>query len=86
MLTEEERTHIQNQYSRKAINLAVQGQWEEAIAINKAILELFPEDVDCFNLLGKAWLKPPAKSPQQHRQKKSRPLVTPRQISRSPKR
>ncbi len=57
MLLEDERTKIQHQYTKKAINLAVQGQWEEAIAVNQAILELFPDDAESYNRLGKALLK-----------------------------
>ncbi len=43
------RTHIQ-----KAIDLAMQNRWEEAVQVNQAILELFPNDVDALNRLGKA--------------------------------
>ena len=35
MLLDEERTKIQHQYTKKAINLAVQGQWEEAVATTR---------------------------------------------------
>jgi tetratricopeptide (TPR) repeat protein len=55
--SEEARTKIQQQYTKDAIRLAMQGQWEEAVAANKAILELFPNDADSYNRLGKALLK-----------------------------
>ena len=44
---------IQRQ-AKEAINLAIQGRWQEAVTANKAILELSPEDVDAYNRLGRA--------------------------------
>ena len=38
----------------EAITLAMQGRWEEAIAANKAIIEVFPKDINAYNRLGKA--------------------------------
>lgn len=32
----------------------MQRRWEDAIAINKSLIELFPEDVEAYNRLGKA--------------------------------
>ncbi|MFO8010703.1 MAG: tetratricopeptide repeat protein [Dehalococcoidia bacterium] len=43
-----------NSRSDEAINLAVQGRWEEAVAVNKEILELAPNDIEALNRLGKA--------------------------------
>lgn len=40
--------------SDDAIKAAVQGRWEEAVAINRAILEVSPLDIDALNRLGKA--------------------------------
>jgi hypothetical protein len=37
-----------------AIQAALQGKWNDAIQINKQILESFPTDVDAYNRLGKA--------------------------------
>ncbi|MCH8890045.1 MAG: tetratricopeptide repeat protein [Myxococcales bacterium] len=34
--------------------MALQGQWEQAVDLNRAILESFPADVDACNRLGKA--------------------------------
>jgi len=34
--------------------LAMQGQWQEAAAVNRAIIAVFPNDVDAYNRLGKA--------------------------------
>ena len=35
--------------------MAMQGLWQDAIAANRAILELVPEDVEAYNRLGKAF-------------------------------
>jgi len=40
--------------SDEAIDLAVQGRWEEAISVNQEILETSPNDIDALNRLGKA--------------------------------
>ena len=42
--------------AKQAISLAMQGQWEEAVRINKAMLALFPSDVEAHNRLGRALL------------------------------
>ena len=52
-----EREKVRRDYTHRAVALAVQGRWEEAVATNRAILELFPEDVDAYNRLGKALMK-----------------------------
>jgi len=41
-------------YTDEAISLAVQGRWEEAVAINESIIEISPNDVNAYNRLGKA--------------------------------
>lgn len=43
--------------SREAIELAMEGRWQEAIAINKGIIENYPNDVDAFNRLGRAYME-----------------------------
>lgn len=40
--------------SDDAIRAAIEGRWEEAVAINRAILEISPLDIDALNRLGKA--------------------------------
>ncbi|MDD5093031.1 MAG: tetratricopeptide repeat protein [Dehalococcoidia bacterium] len=37
-----------------AISLAMQGRWEEAVALNRRIIETSPDDIDARNRLGKA--------------------------------
>lgn len=50
----EERLRIKRQLSERAIALAMSSQWDEAARVNRELLELFPEDVDAHNRLGKA--------------------------------
>lgn len=38
----------------KAIAAALHGNWKEAIAVNKQILQSFPQDIDALNRLGRA--------------------------------
>src|SRR4030042_3919294 len=56
MSMQKNKTGIQN-YSNEAIALAIQGRWQEAVALNKTILELSPEDVDAYNRLGRALME-----------------------------
>jgi hypothetical protein len=54
---EEERTRLKRYYSKQAIALAMQGRWREAVATNKNLLESFPNDVDTYNRLGRAYME-----------------------------
>lgn len=45
---------LRRQRTKEAITLAMQGRWEEAVAANKAIIEVFPKDISAYNRLGKA--------------------------------
>lgn len=49
-----ESLKTKNQYAEEAIQLAVAGRWDEAVAINREILEKFGLDEDANNRLGKA--------------------------------
>ena len=40
--------------SEQAITLAMRNRWDEAAQVNREILELFPNEVDAYNRLGKA--------------------------------
>lgn len=51
---EEERTRLAKRLSQEAINLAILGRWEEAVAANKSIIEWVPNDVGAYNRLGRA--------------------------------
>ncbi len=54
---EEERTRLRRQSSKQAIALAMQGRWREAVAANKSLLRSFPNDVDAFNRLARAYME-----------------------------
>jgi tetratricopeptide (TPR) repeat protein len=53
----EDRLRLKRLRSEKAIQLAMQNRWDEAADLNRQILELFPNDVDTLNRLGKALLE-----------------------------
>lgn len=50
----EERGKLKKHYVELAISLAMQSRWEDAVNVNRNILELFPNDVDAYNRLGRA--------------------------------
>ena len=50
----EDRTRTKKHQADEAIQMALQGQWEQAVDLNRSILESFPADVDACNRLGKA--------------------------------
>lgn len=54
MYQAEEKVRLKRQRAEQAIQLAMQSRWEEAAAANRAIIALFPSDVDAYNRLGKA--------------------------------
>ncbi len=54
---EEERTRLKRQSSKQAIDLAMEGRWREAVAANKSLLESFPNDIDAYNRLGRAYME-----------------------------
>jgi hypothetical protein len=45
---------LKRERTQEAISCAMQGKWDEAIAANKSIIEVFPNDINAFNRLGKA--------------------------------
>ena len=56
-LEEERLIRLRQQRSEQAIALAMQGRWQEAIEVNKEIIENFPKDVDAYNRLGRAYIE-----------------------------
>jgi phosphopantetheinyl transferase (holo-ACP synthase) len=50
----EEKARLRQRLSKEAIDLALQGKWEEAEAANRDIIEKFPSDVEAYNRLGRA--------------------------------
>lgn len=45
---------LRRQRTREAIELAMQGRWDEAIVANRSVIEVFPNDINAYNRLGKA--------------------------------
>ena len=54
---EAEQVGQKRRRSKQAIALAMEGRWTEAIAVNKEIIESFPNDVEAYNRLGKAYME-----------------------------
>jgi tetratricopeptide (TPR) repeat protein len=50
----EDRIRQKRTKSEQAISLAMKNRWDEAAQVNREILELFPNEVDAYNRLGKA--------------------------------
>lgn len=48
---------LKRDLSRDAVALALKGEWERASEVNRAILELFADDVEAMNRLGKAYME-----------------------------
>lgn len=54
---EEDRARWRRQSSKEAIDLAMHGQWQKAAAVNQSIIDLFPNDFEAMNRLGRARLE-----------------------------
>lgn len=54
---EEDKSRMKRQVSKQAITLAMQGRWQEVVAVNKTLLESFPDDIDTYNRLGRAYME-----------------------------
>ena len=54
---EEGQVRLRRQRSKQAIALAMQGRWREAIAANREIIDSFPNDVEAYNRLGRAYME-----------------------------
>ncbi len=50
----EYRSRVRREKSKEAIAMAMENRWEEAASINRSIIELFPDDIEAHNRLGKA--------------------------------
>ncbi|MEE8194492.1 MAG: tetratricopeptide repeat protein [Dehalococcoidales bacterium] len=53
----EEQARLIRQSSKQAIALAMAGRWREAVVANKGIIENYPNDVDAYNRLGRAYME-----------------------------
>jgi len=54
---EEEKARIWRGRVQEAIKLAQENRWAEAVAANQSIVEVFPNDVDAYNRLGRAHIE-----------------------------
>ena len=58
MANESERQlKYKEQRSREAIEMAMQANWQEAVEINREIIENLPENVEAYNRLGRAYME-----------------------------
>lgn len=46
---------LKRERTQEAISFAMQGRWDEAIEANESIIEVFPNDINAYNRLGKAF-------------------------------
>lgn len=53
----DDRLRLRRVLPERAIALAMQSRWSEAADINRKIIELYPNDADAYNRLGKALLE-----------------------------
>jgi tetratricopeptide (TPR) repeat protein len=54
---DERQLRLKQQRSKEAIDLAMQARWQEAVVINKEIVQDYPDDVDAYNRLGRAYME-----------------------------
>jgi Tetratricopeptide repeat len=54
-LSAEERARMRKQWTDLAVKQAQEGEWEEAIATNRNVISLFPQEPEAYNRLGKAY-------------------------------
>ncbi|MCL0029106.1 tetratricopeptide repeat protein [Dehalococcoidia bacterium] len=50
----EDKDRLRKDKAKKAVALAMNSQWEEAVALNLSITREFPQDIEALNRLGKA--------------------------------
>jgi tetratricopeptide (TPR) repeat protein len=53
----EDRMRLRRVLPERAIALAMENRWSEAADVNRKIIELYPNDADAYNRLGKALLE-----------------------------
>lgn len=53
----EDRARLRRVLPERAIALAMENRWSEAADVNRKIIELYPNDADAYNRLGKALLE-----------------------------
>ena len=55
--SDEKQVRYKEQRSKEAIDLAMQAKWQDAVAVNEEIIQSFPEDVEAYNRLGRAYME-----------------------------
>lgn len=53
----EEQAKLKKNNTQAAIEYALAGRWRDAVTANKAILDLFPDDIEALNRLGRAHME-----------------------------
>ena len=56
-ISDDDKNRIRREKTKDAVDLAMQGRWKEAVAVNNALLEIFPSDVEAYNRLGRALME-----------------------------
>jgi len=54
---EEEQVGQRWRRSKQAVALAMEGRWREAVTANQDLIESFPNDVNAYNRLGRAYME-----------------------------
>lgn len=54
---EDKLIRLKQQRSKEAIDLAMRAKWHDAVEVNQQLIQLFPDDVDSYNRLGRAYLE-----------------------------
>jgi len=54
---DEEQVGLRWRRSKQAIALAMEGRWREAVTANQDLIESFPNDVNAYNRLGRAYME-----------------------------
>jgi tetratricopeptide (TPR) repeat protein len=54
---DEKLIRYKEQRSKEAIDLAMQAKWQDAVTVNEELIQSFPEDVDTYNRLGRAYME-----------------------------
>ncbi len=56
-MTNQEELVMRRRTTKKAIDLAMEGKWQDAVDANKRLVENFADDVDAYNRLGRAYME-----------------------------
>ena len=57
MPNDEKQVRYKEQRSKEAIDLAMQAKWQDAVAVNEEIIQNFPDEVEAYNRLGRAYME-----------------------------